>query len=326
MKLLASQKPTQNPQVVARDWVTAQCDGVDDIQDDWSGAMQRAGIKDEVRVPMLKSEHRFILYTQPLKAWLVEIIDTFYDTLVELEANILLKLSEPIPQLRGRGGDEDEAEYTVPQAPGGHFAVFKSVDGRHTKGCIKEDGTVSLGRLESYFNTDFARQGGLYFTHQIWVAKAYSRLINDACNVADRRTVELHVPLSHFKEVKTWDLKFGDEWKQILWYSRRGESLPKDMQKLKAQYGCIHGPIAHAHNDTIVKLKSWEQVAWKHVMTKEVEEEGKKQTLVAMQQVWMGETAIAELEIAVFEKAYVRLPEKGFRKVQEPWKDLKHLE
>ncbi|KAJ4380822.1 hypothetical protein N0V86_004184 [Didymella sp. IMI 355093] len=211
MQLLESQHETQTPQDVARAWVIAKCNRIEDIQDDWGKAMMDAGINENIRTALLKPEHALVLYTQSLKAWLVEIIDTYYETLVDLEANILLKLSsEPIAQLRG-GGDDEEPEYTIPQIPGGHLAVFKSVDGRYTKGCIREDGTVSLGRLESYFNTDFARRGGLYFTHQIWVANAYSRLINDACSIADRRTVELHVPLSHFRDIKTWELKYGDE-------------------------------------------------------------------------------------------------------------------
>jgi hypothetical protein len=325
VKLLAMQREHDTPQDVARHWVWSECDRVEDVTDDWDSVMQRVGIKDQVRLPMLKSEHQEILSTQPLSGWLVEIVDTFYEYLEDLELSIQSKLSEPDPYPRG-GGEEEEPEYTIPQAPGGHLAVFKSVEGRRIKECIKEDGTVSLLRLQSRANTDFAVTGGLYFTHQIWVAKAYSRLIGDVCNVADRRTVELHVPLSHFKEIKTWELAYGDEWKQLIWHSRKGESPPRPLQRIKAQYGCIQAPIAHAHSKTITKLDSWEQMECKHVMTKEVEEDGETQTLVAMQQVWLGEGAITELEDAVVNKAYFGLPERGLRLVEEPWNDPKHLD
>ncbi|KAJ8107093.1 hypothetical protein OPT61_g9104 [Boeremia exigua] len=283
--------------------------GIDDIHDDWNDAMKRAGIKDDVRRPMLKPEHSAILYTQPLSTWLLEIIDTFYEALDDLEDNVLLSLGEPTAQLRGGADDEEEEEYTVPQTPGGHLAVFKSVDGRRTNRYIKEDGALNLEPLESIGPTDFARCGGLYFTHQIWVAKAYSRLINDACNVADRRTMELHVPLSHFEEIKTWELKFGNEWKRLVWYCRRQQLLPEEVRKQKSQHGCIQGPIAHSHNATIVKLRSWEYMAWKHVVTKELDEDGKTETRVAVQRAWIEDEAIAALEEAVVGKAYVRLPE-----------------
>lgn len=324
--LLSNQKAQQNPLDVARAWIENKCDYAKERVDNWSNAMEDAGVKEEVRLSMLKPEHEMILYTQPLKYWLIEIFDTAYEALVDLEANILLQLGDEA-KLRGGGSNlEDDAEYTIPQMPGGHIAVFKSVDGRATRNVIREDGSVSLARLESYFQTDFARRGGLYFTHQLWVAKAYSKLINDACNAADRRTVELHVPLSHFKDIGLWKLEYGDDWKQLIYHSRREELLPKALQKIKADHGCIQGPIAQSHTKTLVKLESWKDIGRQHLLTKEVEgEDGTKQTMIGIQQVWFGEEAIAALEAAVFEKGYVRLPEKGFRKVAEPWEDLKHL-
>jgi hypothetical protein len=323
-KLLAMQNPEQDPRDVARDWVFSKCLGIDDATDTWGDVMQSIGIKDQVCLPMLKSEHQKILSMQSLADWLIEIIDTFYDCLEDLEAKLLLKLSGPTCL---RGGGSEEVEYTVPQMPGGHLAVFKSVDGRCMKNCIQKDGTFDLFSLQSRANTDFCSFGGLYFAHQLWVARAYSKLIEDACNVADRRTLELHVPLSHFKEIKTWELPYGDEWKQLIWYSRRGiRSLPKPLSSLHAQYGCIQGPIAHSHNKGITRLSSWEQVEPKHVMTNEVVEDGKTQTRTAVQQVWMNGPAILALSEATLGKAYVRLPEKGFRLVEDPCNDLKHLE
>ena len=327
--LFSGQKAQQRPLDVARAWIENKCDYAKEREDDWSNAMENAGVKEKVRLSMLKPEHEMILYTQPLKYWLIEIIDTAYEALVELEANILLQLGDEA-RLRGGGSDledeDEDAEYTVPQMPGGHLAVFKSVDGRRTRNVVREDGSVSLARLESYFETDFARRGGLYFTHQLWVAQAYSKLINDACDAADRRTVELHVPLSHFKDIGLWELEYGDEWKQLIYYSRREELLPKALQKIKAEHGCIQGPIAHSHTKTIVKLESWKDIGRQHLLTKEVEgEDGSKQILIGIQQVWIGESAISQLEAAVFEKAYIRLLEKGFRKVPEPWEDFKHL-
>jgi hypothetical protein len=58
---------------------------------------------------MLKSRRREILSTQPLRSWLIEIVDTFYDCLEDLEPNVLFKLSEPGPYLR-EGEDEEGLE------------------------------------------------------------------------------------------------------------------------------------------------------------------------------------------------------------------------
>jgi hypothetical protein len=320
-KLLANQRQHESPYETAKYWVTSQCVGVGDVTADWDTAMQRIGIKDQVRLPMLKSEHQMILSTQPLSDWLIEIINMFWYCLQDLEANIVARLSEPVPHLRRGGGDEgggdEEPEYTVPQTPGGHLAVFKSVDGRRLKRSIRENGTFKLDELASGPMTDFCKDGGLYFTHQIWVAKAYSKLISDACSVADRRTIELHVPLSHFEEIKVWKLPYGDEWKQVVWHSRREERMPKNLRSIRGQVGCIQGPISHSHTGTIANLDSWKKVAWKHVLTAEVEEDGKTQTLVATQHVWWNDNAIADLEEAVDQKCYIRPREKGSVEVGE---------
>jgi hypothetical protein len=327
--LLANQRQHESPHDTAKYWVTSQCVGISDVTADWDTAMQRIGIKDEVRLPMLKSEHQLILSTQPLSVWLIEIIDTFWNCLEDLEANIVARLSEPDLHLRGGGGEEEgdeKPEYTVPKMPGGHLAVFKSVDGRRLKNCIRENGTFKLDELASGPKTDFCKKEGLYFTHQLWIAGIYSKLVPDACSVADRRTIELHVPLSHLEEIKVWKLPYGDEWKQVVWHSRRGEHMPKNLRSIRGQHGCIHGPISHSYTGTITNLDSWEKVTWKHVMTKEVDvEDGKTQILVGTQHVWWNMNGYADLEEAVHGNVYVGLPGKGFREVKEPWKDLQHL-
>jgi hypothetical protein len=191
------------------------------------------------------------------------------------------------------------------------------------KNCVRENGSVDFQDLVSNTGTDFCPKGGLYFTYQLWVVEAYSKLIGDACSVADRRTIELHVPLSHFKEIKVWELPYGDEWKQVVWHSRRGEHMPKNLRSIRGQVGCIQGPISHSHTGTIANLDSWEKVAWKHVLTKEVEEDGKTQTLVATQHVWWNDNGIADLEEAVDQKAYIRPREKGSVEVGESPNDVK---
>ena len=45
----------------------------------------------------------------------------------------------------------EDAEYTIPQMPGGHLTVFKSVSGRATRNIVREDNLVCLAKLKSYF-------------------------------------------------------------------------------------------------------------------------------------------------------------------------------
>jgi hypothetical protein len=53
------------------------------------------------------------------------------------------------------------------------------------------------------------------------VAHQYSALISDACGVADRRTLEIHIPLAHLQAVGLGELEFQDEtFKQLAFVLR----------------------------------------------------------------------------------------------------------
>ncbi|CAA9962313.1 hypothetical protein PTMSG1_05689 [Pyrenophora teres f. maculata] len=313
-------KTTLNIDEYAKEFATAYCDNAQDTTDDWITTMREAGIKEEIQLALMKPEHDRIRKINTLSTWMEIIIDTNYFALIEMNAKILCELGEPPepPELSLRGGGE--VEYTVPQIPGGHLAIYKSVDFRRTIGCVSVDGTVDLQYLESTGPTDFARRGGLYFTHQLWVARHYSALISDACPASDRRTVEMHVPLAHFAKVKTWDLKpDDDDLKQLWFYSRRSAKYPKELSKKRAAVGVIQGPIAHTHNKSFGKMESWQDVTDNHILKEDDEEGGPAK--IATQYAWIKEGAIEELEIDCAGKVYLRRPEDGFRKIAQPWKD-----
>ncbi|KAF2679125.1 hypothetical protein K458DRAFT_480530 [Lentithecium fluviatile CBS 122367] len=284
----------------AIDWIWETCNAVEDCETLWEDTMRAAGIKLEIREALLRPQHQSIRKIQPLAAWLEELIETYYGALVGLNADILAHLGpEPKdvqPTLRGGGGEED---CTVPQTPGGHLAMFKSIEHRRSKGCIAKDGGLDLARLESSGSTDFKRRGGLYFTHQIWVAKHYSALITDACPVAKRRTVELHVPLEHFKAAKVWELSFGADWRNLVYHSRRDEKFPRELSKKVAEYGIISGPIAHSYNTRFGKLRHPDEITTAFQL--QVQDE--------------------QLEEAIKGKAYMRQPEARMKLIPQPWDD-----
>jgi len=302
----------------ARKHTTHFCDEAEDTADGWVAAMKEAGIKNEIQAALMKKEHEKIRKTCTLSNWIETVIETNYLTLVDMNARILCEVGEPA-NIPSRGGGEDE--YTIPQMPGGHLALFKSVDFARAAGCISEDGTIDLAQLESYGPTDFARRGGLYFTHQLWVARHNSALINDMCPVSDRRTLEIHVPLAHFDEVKTWDLKPDeDDFKRLLYFSRRNETYPKDLSRKRAAHGIIQGPIAHTHTVAFGKMTSWEQVTDKNILREDDEEGGAMK--LAKQYVWIKDSAVEQLQVDCVGKAFLRRPERGFRKVAQPWNDV----
>jgi hypothetical protein len=305
------------------DHVVATCDA-QDSEDDWVRSMTEAGIKNEIQHAIMREEHANIRGTQGLSVWLEDIIDTNYMALVDMNARILQELA-PSSGVHLRGGAGDE--YTVPQTPSGHLVLYKSVEFRRCKGCISEDGSVNLARLESTGPTDFARRGGLYFTNQLWVARHYAALITGACPVADRRTVELHIPLSHLVNMKVWDLRFEDDnFKQLLYFSRRDEKYPKPLSQLRGEHGIISGPIGHVHNLAFGKMSSWNMITAKHQLQEKEKVEnnkgkGKEIIKYGKQWVWIKAESVAQLEIDCKDKVYLTLPHQGVKLVAKPWND-----
>jgi hypothetical protein len=115
--------------------------------------------------------------------------------------------------------------------------------------------------------TDPCRDSGLYFSQQSWVANQYSALISDACVVALRKTVEMHVPLAHLQVSGLFELKLEDDmFKQLAFAGRNGfyYICPQEIRDLLSEYEIISGPMLQAHNSTFEKMESWRNITEEH--------------------------------------------------------------
>ncbi|KAK7181935.1 hypothetical protein DPSP01_009530 [Paraphaeosphaeria sporulosa] len=252
------------------------------IRREHTGALDDVGIYGQMRSALLNPKHAQIRGIQTMSLWLCEMMETNYDALVGLEDSILSKIDPAYPSHRCGGFDTD---CTVPATPGGHINLFKSVALKRAKHVIAEDGTIDLVPLLSYPPTDFAHRGGLYFTHQM-------------C------TIEIAVPLDHLTKENMLTLDFGDIWKELDFYSRRDQSYPKDLRRLRRNHNIIHGPIAHNANIAFAKMKD----------PSGIEKE-------AFIHVWLNEEAVNRLSEVVKEKTWMRKPEQGYALVESPWKE-----
>lgn len=295
----------------AQSYIRYKCEGIEDSSEDWERALDNVGIHGRMRSALLDPKHSQIRGIQPLSSWLCEMLETNHDALVGLEDTILSNIDPTYPSLRGGGFETD---YTVPATLGDHINLFKSVSLERARRVITEDGDINLVPLLSHeSSTDFAHRGGLYFTHQMWVATHYSRLIADACPVCDRRTIEISVPLDHLRKENMLELDFGDTWRQLVFYSRRDETYPTDLGRLRSKHKVIHGPIAHNANVAFAKMKNPSDIQKKHLLW----ENAKAQTgNFGMQHVWLTEDAVHGLSAVVREKTWMRKPEQSYALVK----------
>jgi hypothetical protein len=147
-------------------------------------------------------------------------------------------------------------------------------------------------------------------THQLRVAIHYASLITDACPAADQRTVEIHVPLFHFQPVKMWELEFEDEdYKMLLYCSRRDERYPKELSKKLAVHGVVHGMIGHCHNKAFGKMDAYTQITPGTSCTTNqcLIGTGRLELVkIAQQHVWIRPEAVTQLEEDVKDKVFLR--------------------
>jgi hypothetical protein len=114
--------------------------------------------------------------------------------------------------------------------------------------------------LQSTYPTDLCVtcRGDIYLSQQSWVADQYSALISDACAVADRRTLEFHVPLAQLQASGLYGLEFQDEtFKQLAFASKnrmKSRSRFEETYEKFSEYAFIPGPMLRL---TICLLRNW---------------------------------------------------------------------
>jgi hypothetical protein len=286
-----------------------------DDSDDWGVAMDNLGIRTDLQKALLKMQHRGILLTRDLLSWLTEIVEINYSTLESMDWKVETYLNtRKEPHLRGGEDDESESE-SEPTVPKDHTRLYKSLDASRLSDTFLADGSIDLVTIMSHAPTDFTGiKLALYFTPQRWVADRYAALVDDAVQISDVRTLELHVPNKHLEEVTRWDLPFGDSWRQVLFYSRKSKEYPHDWRKDHSRKELIVGPIAHNHNHAFRKMKSWTEVGEHNILRSQ---EGE----TALQYVWMKTRTVERLQSDVQGKFFLHQTYRGFRIIKQPWND-----
>jgi hypothetical protein len=225
--------------------------------------MAKMGLNDEIRAVFEKPDHNNIRPMQNLSKWLVEILDTSFEALYFLEHRILDELDSPPADIHGKG------EETIPQVPGDHIALYKSAECKIGRQMLHTP-DLQTRQLHGPRQSDPCRDSGLYFSQQSWVANQYSALISDACVVALRKTVEMHVPLAHLQVSGVFELKLEDDmFKQLAFACRNGfyykrDICPQKIRDMLSEYEIISGPMLQAHNSTFEKMESWRNFTKEH--------------------------------------------------------------
>ncbi|KAF2788327.1 hypothetical protein K505DRAFT_110557 [Melanomma pulvis-pyrius CBS 109.77] len=299
----------------AVEWLTHNPDNAMDESDNWFDAMQAIGIEETLQGAIMNIEFQNLRLTQDLLSWIVETIQLNYDALESMDWTIEKRLnadeeSASVPVLRGGEGSPDE-----PKVPENYTVLYKSLLMSRTKECFDSEGNINLIFALSDPRSDFSStRTALYFTPQQWVADKYARYALHRAKIPEVRTLELHVPNEHFDKLTRWNLDYCDQWRQLIWYSRRGLQYPNEWRKDYSRQELIVGPIASNHNKHFNKMTSWEGVKEGHVFKSPDGE-------VSIQYVWMKERSLDLLNEDVKGKFFLRQTFPDFKIIKKPWLD-----
>lgn len=256
------------------------------LNDEWDNIMKGWGIGEELRTAILDEEFRDLRGTATARFWVLDTIQMAWRVL----SRIHWASRERVRTIR-QGQDSmkrPDAQYPLPTAspsylPGGVLSkstteaertpgtviLYKGVDRERTTGINTTTGVYVLSQLGTVPPTDFfGRLGAVfYFVVDKTVAEMY-------CTYAKRRhgpaitcIVEMEVPNRLIAQAQPVILK-DEAWKKVIWYSRRGFPLPKELEHLGRKFITI-GNICHSHNRAIPKMESWNEISNENVLYSE---------------------------------------------------------
>ena len=257
---------------------------VDESMSNKEECLRLCGIGGDLEKVMKDPQHQPLLMTAPISYWLKEAIRMRWSALTELweesrarlrriqsqrKANANYEALEEYRPLLQWGGIPGRQETSVkPETIPGSTILWRGGD----KGPFDEfldSGTID--RLQSRWPSDFRGFRGivLYFAMEQEVAIRYQNWAKHASCTSATALLWIRVPntlLSRFDQcILRLDASVAgkwkpEDWKQIVWASRRGERFPKSLSHLQSNPIFI-GHICKTVNKSINSLEHWGELS-----------------------------------------------------------------
>ena len=127
-----------------------------------------------------------------------------------------------------------ETAFDAPLNLDRHTMLWRAGDRRKHQAFYNESsGHVELAAIATSPGDFSGRNSVGYFTPQREVADRYAQWSKHKAEIALITILQVAVPSSFVESLDTEYLWFGDVWKQVVWWSRRGLTLPNALKDLK---------------------------------------------------------------------------------------------
>lgn len=287
--------------------------------------MRGWGLTEELIEAIMAPEYADLRMTESAQVWTIDTMGWRWRALVGIQdaSRERLRRKHGVRDAGGgyhikRGGAERGVEEgpTEGEKPSegrsrtkglGYTLLWRGQDLKYLERVIDADGKYHLWKMSSTLPSDFRGIGGssvLHFTPQRRVAEKYAQYAQRRSGCSGVGLVWMRVPNELIEKNEPVVQQYGDEWKKIVFASRRGERLSQELKALQRKSLFI-GPICRNEDMAISQLDSWRGISVeKNVMhiNKPIwdfeRKEWASETRPATRYVFNGDDLVQELEEA----------------------------
>lgn len=179
-------------------------------------------------------------------------------------------------EAEGKSGPIVETASDAPLNLNLHTMLWRAGDRtKHQDFYNEASGQVDVAAIATRPGDFSGRHSVGYFTPQREVADRYAEWSKHKADIATITIVQVAVPWSFVESLDTAYLWFGALWKEVIWWSRRGKALPKDLKDISKK-GLFIGHIATGIHEKFVALPSPEEIKESVLLEVTIEGEEKR--------------------------------------------------
>ena len=260
-------------------------------EDDWEGCMRAMGVTPKLMAAIMMPEFNDIRLTKSAKWWVKDSMQIQFGALEDIQETSRTRQRMRLEQTKQRkagatytqglaSSEEGEAgpsiasafEAPLPHTPG-YTTLYKGVNRQKASEFLNDsDGTINMNAIVSAAPTDFHPfLPRLDFGLSRSVAAGYVNYMKHRADLSAVSIIAINVPNALISAFNPYVLTFStpkkfDEWREVIFYSRRGNmKFPRHLGSLQNQKLMI-GPIAKSINKTFQRLKGPEEITMQHVL------------------------------------------------------------
>lgn len=258
--------------------------------DDWDLCLRSLGTNDKLRTAILLPEFEDLRYTASCKYWVLDAIETTYETLETMNETMRLEAAR-LYRAKSRPGHQAPSgaptpimatSSAAPSAIDKHTMIWRAGSRQKAENFYNQmTSQISLEAISTVPGDFSGTRRVAYWTPQKETADRYAQWCKHKTSASEIAFIQVAVPESFTDSLATEYLWCGDRqkptdaWKKLVWHSRRGLMVPDELDHLDEK-DLLIGHIASAIHTKYEHLKDHTQIGEHDVLTVKIDGEERK--------------------------------------------------